>query len=102
MAASAPPQRNSKPSVSSVVRIPFSKHSIANEIVQPAPIVSRPYSLQTWLAWIRKSRSLIRFIVPNDAMVSYSGRCVSRGYGYSGLADSTLSAPQASGQCQQA
>src|SRR6185369_8147571 len=48
--------------------------------------------------WIKASGSAIRFIVPNAPIVSYSGRCVCRGYGYFGSMESLDSAPHAIGQ----
>ena len=79
MMPSSLPQVSSTPPVSSRSISPFSKHSIANEITVPAPIVSRPYSLHQWFAAWSMSRFAERFIVPNEAIVSYSARCVSFG-----------------------
>ena len=108
-------QVSSTPPVSSRSIRPFSKHSMANEIVVPAPIVSRPYSLHQWLAACSMSMLQVRFMVPKEATVSYSARWVSTGYLKTPFScsasakpgatvpcgDSMDSAPQAIGQRQQ-
>jgi hypothetical protein len=97
------PQVRSRPSVSSFVRTPCSKHSIAKEIVAPVEMVSRPYSLHQWLIAIIASTSLEPVMRPKAPIVSYSGRWVCFGKANSPRSlPSRDSAPQATGQCQQA
>ena len=52
------PYFSSMPSVSAVVRMPFSKQSMAQAMVAPQEMVSMPYMLQSWLAWQMSPRSV--------------------------------------------
>ena len=71
--ASALPNRRSSPSVSALVRIPFSKHSMAQAIVIPTEMVSITYSPQIWWNLAMAPRSPTPQTDPPEPMVSYSG-----------------------------
>ena len=88
------------PSVSFVVRMPFSKHSMAKAMAVPAEIVSRPARLQMSLAMAMASGLLLPHLTPKLAAVSYSGRRLPAAYLYS-PSPSLRTALQAIGQCQQ-
>ena len=71
------PHVSSKPSVSSVVKIPFSKHSIAKATVAPVDIVSIAALLHSSFISNIDNRSSLSRRAPKEQHVSYSGRCVS-------------------------
>ena len=52
---------------------PFSKHSMAKEMVAPQEMVSIPYQLHSWLARATASMLSLPQYEPKVAMVSYSG-----------------------------
>ncbi|MBT9137235.1 MAG: hypothetical protein DDT34_02323 [Firmicutes bacterium] len=70
------PQDKSSPSVSSSVRIPFSKHSIAKETILPAEIVSIPRILHNSFPLMTAGTSVMSHLEPSEARVSYSGPAV--------------------------
>src|SRR3989304_5519976 len=88
------------PSVSFLVRTPFSKHSMAKAITVPAEIGSSPARLQMALAMFMASALPLPHITPKLPWVSYSGRRLPAAYLYSPV-PSLMTALQAMGQCQQ-
>ena len=79
---------------------PFSKHSMAKAMQAPAEMVSTPWRLQMSLAKMSESRLSLQRLLPNMAMVSYSGLWAPSSYTYSPV-PAFMMPPQAMGQRQQ-